>query len=142
MTLKEFQRYADLYGGDLDHWPPPVSVEAMALLDISPEARTILADAAALDSLLDRATPSVSEESVQRTFGGIAARLDAPSRPRLAPWMLSAPPLQFWPTASFLAMMGVAGFLITSQGILPAQASSANGLPDVLVMNNYLGAVQ
>ncbi|MGY0714627.1 hypothetical protein [Azospirillum argentinense] len=143
MTLKEFKRFADLYGGDIDRWPATDGVDALTLLENSAEARAILADAAALDALLDRAAPAVDEDSVHRVMDGIAARLDAPPAERVpAPWTLSAPPMRFWPTAGFLAVMGMAGFLAAAQGVLPVQSAQANGYAEVVVNSSYLGAIR
>lgn len=142
MTLKEFKRYVDLHGGDLDRWPAPAGVEATILLDESEEARTLLAEAAALDALLDRAVPRVSDAAVERAMGRIAARIDAAASADASPWRLAPAPLSFWPTASFLAVMGLVGFLVTSTGLLPVQDAYAAGLPEILVMNGYLGVAQ
>ncbi|MBK4720781.1 hypothetical protein JJL56_18090 [Azospirillum sp. YIM DDC1] len=142
MTLKEFKRFADLYGGDIDRWPATDGVDALTLLEDSAEARAILADAAALDALLDRAAPAVTEDSVQRVLKGIAARLDAPVRPAPTPWTLAAAPMRFWPTAGFLAAMGMAGFLAAAQGVLPVSPPQANGYAEVVVNSSYLGAIQ
>ncbi len=142
MTLKEFKRFADLYGGDIDRWPAMDGVDALTLLENSAEARAILADAAALDALLDRAAPAMTEDSVRRVLNGIAARLDAPVEPAPAPWTLAAPPMRFWPTAGFLAAMGMAGFLAAVQGVLPVRNAQANGYAEVVVNSSYLGAIR
>ncbi|QCN99143.1 hypothetical protein D3093_28185 (plasmid) [Azospirillum argentinense] len=142
MTLKEFKRFADLYGGDIDRWPATDGVDALILLEESAEARAILADAAALDALLDHAAPAVTEDGVQRVLNGIAARLDAPVETAPAPWTLAAAPMRFWPTAGFLAVMGMAGFLATVQGVLPAQNALANGYAEVVVNSSYLGTIR
>ena len=142
MTLKEFKRFADLYGGDIDRWPATDGVDALTLLENSAEARAILADAAALDALLDRAAPMVADDSVQRVLDGIATRLDTPVERVPAPWSLSAPPMRFWPTAGFLAVMGMAGFLAAAQGVLPVSPPQANGYAEVVVNSSYLGAIQ
>ncbi|MDQ2106617.1 hypothetical protein [Azospirillum isscasi] len=143
MTLKEFKRFADLYGGDIDRWPATDGVDALTLLENSAEARAVLADAAALDALLDRAAPKVGEDSVQRVLSGIAAALDAPAeRAPPAPWTLSAPPMRFWPTAGFLAAMGMAGFLAAVQGVLPVRNAQAHNYAEVVVSSSYLGAIR
>ena len=79
---------------------------------------------------------------MQRLLNGIAARLDAPVEPAPAPWTLSAPPMRFWPTAGFLAVMGMAGFLAAAQGVLPVQSAQANGYAEVVVNSSYLGAIR
>lgn len=147
MTLKEFRHYADLHGGDLDRWPPPLCFEAMVLLDRSDEARAILAEAAALDALLDHASVTVGQDRVARVAAAVAARLDATARDALSRWALSAPPVTLWPAASLLAVMAVAGFLITSAGLLPLEAAvawvgPAGHLPDVLTVGYNPGVLQ
>lgn len=160
MTLKEFKHFADLYGGSLDRWPLRAGTDAAGLLESSDEARRILAEAAGLDALLDRAAPSVTDDSVRRVEAAIAARLDAPVPRAPAPWVpapwvpalwvpswaqswaLSPPPVRFWPTAGLLAVMAVAGFLTVSEGLVAAPANAAGALPDLLVSASYLRAVQ
>ncbi|MFC5357693.1 hypothetical protein [Azospirillum himalayense] len=142
MTLKEFKRFADLYGGDIDRWPATDGVDALTLLENCAEARAILVDAVALDALLDRAAPVVAEDSVQRVLDGIATKLDAPVERLPAPWSLAAPPMRFWPTAGFLAAMGMVGFFAAVQGVLPVQSAQTRNYAEVVVTSSYLGAIQ
>lgn len=139
MTLKELRHYAELYGGDLARWPAPVRREALSLLDVSEEARDALAGAAALDALLDDAAPRISDRRVERVIDRVGERIDVVTPRVRSPWFMAAAPMRFWPTASLLAAMGVAGFLTVSQGVMPAQATATHDLYDVLsIGNNYL----
>lgn len=58
MLLERFRELMDAYGGDPRRWPPAERPPAAALLAASAEARALLAEAAALDRLLDEAPPS------------------------------------------------------------------------------------
>lgn len=140
MTLKEFKRYAAVHGANLDRWPPPVAPEALALLDHCEEARRELADAATTDLLLGMATAPVdSAEREQRVFDRIFEKLAERTVPEFMPWFLAKPPIRIAPTAGFLAVMGVLGFLTYSQGVLPLQRTTSLDLSGVMIVSSYLG---
>lgn len=145
MTLKEFKRYAAVHGANLDRWPPPVAPEALALLDHCEEARHALADAATTDLLLGAATvPVDSAEREQRVFDRIFEKLAERTvpefmPPEFMPWFLAKPPIRIAPTAGFLAMMGVLGFLTYNQGILPLQRTATLDLSGAMIVSSYLG---
>lgn len=141
MTLKEFKRYAAVHGANLDRWPPTVAPEALTLLDNSDEARCVLADAATTDLLLGSATaPVASAERERRVYERIVERLaEGRMVPELVPWFLSKPPLRIAPTAGFLALMAVLGFLTYSQGVLPIQRVVALDLSGAMIVSSYLG---
>jgi hypothetical protein len=52
LTLKRFGELADAYGGDLQRWPAEVRLDAQTLMDDSPEARAMFAEARQLDEAL------------------------------------------------------------------------------------------
>ena len=56
LDLDGLERLAAAYGGDLDRWPAQHRRAAASLVEGSPEARRRLAEAMALDRLLDRAS--------------------------------------------------------------------------------------
>ena len=56
MTVERFESLLDAYGGDFRRWPESRVTAARKLLAVSPEARLRLAEAQALDRLLDRET--------------------------------------------------------------------------------------
>lgn len=132
MTLKEFSvtdfgRMAELYGGDIKRWPADTRARALMLLAHSGEARAILDGAAALDAVLDRAAaPAVSDERAERVLARLSERMDDLAPP--VPYSLTAArnTLRLWPTAGFLAAMGIAGFLVCASGLLPAPASATD----------------
>ncbi len=139
MTLKEFKRYAAAYGANLDRWPRPAAADALALLDHCAEARLELGDAATTDRLLGSATaPLVSAEREQRLYERIFDRIAERAMPEIMPWFLAKPPLRVGPTAGFLALMGVLGFLSYNQGLLPLQ-NTAQDLSGVMIVSSYLG---
>ncbi|MBP2232084.1 hypothetical protein J2847_005409 [Azospirillum agricola] len=139
MTLKEFKRYAAVHGANLDRWPPQVAPEALALLDLNEDARRELADAALTDGLLDAATvPAIPTEREQRVHDRILERLAERTVPEFVPWFLAKPPIRIAPTAGFLAMMGVLGFLSYNQGILTTQRANSLDLSGAMIVS-YLG---
>ncbi|SMH45038.1 hypothetical protein [Azospirillum agricola] len=139
MTLKEFKRYAAVHGANLDRWPPQVAPEALALLDLNEDARRELADAALTDGLLDAATvPAIPTEREQRVHDRILERLAERTVPEFVPWFLAKPPIRIAPTAGFLAMMGVLGFLSYNQGVLTTQRANSLDLSGAMIVS-YLG---
>ncbi len=73
MTLKEFKRYAEAYGADLDSWPRSARVDALALLDDSAEARD-LQPALNLREGVGLAAQQVKITESQDSCSGIAQR--------------------------------------------------------------------
>ncbi|WP_035692712.1 hypothetical protein [Azospirillum halopraeferens] len=137
MTLKEFNHCADLYGGAIDRWPAPHRGEAMSLLRTSDEARAILAEAVALDTLLDRAAPVMAQASERRVLDAIARHIDGPPPSPGITLFAAAAPVRFWPAAGLLAIMAMAGIAATSQGLWPAQTACAVSGWDIVVTSGY-----
>lgn len=52
LTIRRFAALAASYGADLDRWPETARDEAKALSTRSPEARALLAEAGALDTVM------------------------------------------------------------------------------------------
>lgn len=139
MTLKEFKRYATVYGANLDRWPSSAASDALALLDHSEEARLELGDAATTDWLLGSATaPLVSADREERLYASIFERIAERAVPDIVPWFLAKPPLRVGPTAGFLALMGVLGFLTYQQGYMPLPGRGTQDLSGVMIVS-YLG---
>lgn len=63
-TPVRLQQTVDAYGGDPARWPRAARDAAPALLDRGPEARRVLAEARALDRLLDLAPAGAPEDSI------------------------------------------------------------------------------
>jgi hypothetical protein len=64
MTLAEFERLLDVYGGDRTRWPADARAAAAQLVARDVKAQDLLAEAEALDRLLGRAPlPSLAKEA-------------------------------------------------------------------------------
>jgi hypothetical protein len=64
MTLADFERLLDVYGGDRTLWPADARAAAAQLVSRDADARRLLAEAVALDRLLDRAPlPALATEA-------------------------------------------------------------------------------
>lgn len=64
MMLAEFERLLDVYGGDRTHWPAEARAAAAQLVARDAKARRMLAEAEALDRLLERAPlPGLATEA-------------------------------------------------------------------------------
>ncbi len=64
MTLAEFERLLDVYGGDRTHWTIEARAAAAQLVARDPRAQRLLAEAEALDRVLERAPlPSLVTEA-------------------------------------------------------------------------------
>ena len=87
MTPERFETLAEAYGGDVARWPDAERAGAAALMTAEPAwAQRVLAEAGALDALLD-AAPAIVASS------GLSARVLAGApRPRRAwrGWLLPA----------------------------------------------------
>jgi hypothetical protein len=64
MTISEFERLLDVYGGDRTRWPAEARAAAGQLVARDASARRIMAEAEALDRVLERAPlPSLAIEA-------------------------------------------------------------------------------
>ena len=64
MTLADFERLLDVYGGDRTRWPAEARAAAAQLVARDAKARRMLAEAEALDRVLERAPlPSLAVEA-------------------------------------------------------------------------------
>jgi hypothetical protein len=65
MTLTEFERLLDIYGGDRTRWPTEARAAAAHLVARDAGAQRLLAEAEALDRVLERAPlPALAKEAV------------------------------------------------------------------------------
>lgn len=65
MTLTEFERLLDIYGGDRTRWPTEARAAAAHLVARDAGAQGLLAEAEALDRVLERAPlPALAKEAV------------------------------------------------------------------------------
>jgi hypothetical protein len=82
MTIGDFERLLDVYGSDRSRWPVEARASAGQLVARDKAARRLLAEAEALDRMLERAPlPSLAEEAA------LADRILAAARrsPRMVP---------------------------------------------------------
>lgn len=78
MTLERFAKLVAAHGAALTRWPQADQAGARRLLAASPQAVALLADAAALDALLDQLPePEPSAALMTRLSSAVEARLDA-----------------------------------------------------------------
>jgi hypothetical protein len=151
MTLTEFERLLDVYGGDRTRWPMEARAAAAHLVARDVDAQRLLAEAEALDRVLERAPlPALAKEAAladriaaaaQRSprivkLGG--ARPAEPAAPAAA--RIGRLPLRF-----SSANVGAAGLLVASlmigvvigrtdlpQQLLPGLANMADSAPNDL----------
>ena len=73
MTLERFKAILEAYGGEERRWPTAERESALAFADGSAEAKRLLAEARALDRLLDEAETSSAdralEDRIMASFG-------------------------------------------------------------------------
>jgi hypothetical protein len=122
MNIERFKILVEAYGADPSRWPEGERDAAVAFAETSPEARRLLAEAAALDRLLDAAetTPAARalEERILATFS---------ERPRsFARWydVLTARPLPWLPGAAIAASLAL-GLMVGAA--LPGVAGIGDG---------------
>ncbi|WP_419816357.1 hypothetical protein [Glacieibacterium sp.] len=73
LTIPRFEELADAYGGVIAHWPEDVRDAALRMA-AQPDAARILAQASALDALLDTwAVPLPSDTLREAVIGGAPA---------------------------------------------------------------------
>jgi hypothetical protein len=122
MNIERFKILVEAYGADPSRWPEAERKAGLALAETSPEARRLLAEAAALDRLLDTAeTVPVTralEERILATFT---------ERPRsFARWVgvLTARPLPWLPGAAIAASLALG---LAVGAALPSAAGIGDG---------------
>jgi len=120
MMIWRFRRLIAAYGAEPSRWPPGRRPPAEALLARSEEARTLLADAQALDSLLmaDAMEPvdeQLASVIVARATATPQEGVPAPGHAFTLDW---SPRL--WPHVVGLAVAAVIGFIVGWTDLLPA----------------------
>ena len=134
MMVWRFRRLIAAYGADPGRWPPGRRRRAEALLARSAQARALLAEAQALDSLLlaDAKPPAderLAAAIIARATAMPQARAPTPARALALDWSLS----RLWPQAVGLAAAAVLGFVVGWTDLLPANPGTDTiDLADVL----------
>ncbi|MDO9062595.1 MAG: hypothetical protein Q7U92_26720 [Bradyrhizobium sp.] len=106
MTLDQFRKLAEIWGGDIDRWPAAMQDAARAMAG-GGETSRILAEQLRLDRLLS-AAPDVTDDRAGRIGFAVLQRLATPDRD--PPWFRRLlRPASFVPAASLAcsAMMGL-----------------------------------
>jgi hypothetical protein len=153
MTLTEFERLLDVYGGDRTRWPTEARAAAAQLVARDGGARRLLAEAEALDRVLERAPlPALAKE------GALADRIVAAAQrsPRIVRISSDQSALPAAPAAAAngrtplrfsSARVGAAGLLVASlmigvvigrtnlpEQLLPGLADISRSAPNDLML--------
>lgn len=121
MTIERFKVLVEAYGANPARWPEAERAVAETFVNATPEAQRILAEAAALDHVLDTAsTAPVTRELEMRVLESFTAK-EARS-PRRASWF---PEVMPWTQAAALAASLVLGMV--AGGALPVIAGVGEG---------------
>jgi hypothetical protein len=127
MTLEEFTRCAQTWGGDIARWPEKLRVEAMHIAR-SPQAAAILAREQEVDAILRDGVQDVAPARIDRAIQRVVTTLAA-ERPRrglsgmFSRWLI--------PAAGLACAVGI-GALAASVG--PLADSGPEDAPSVLTM--------
>jgi hypothetical protein len=146
LTLKRFGELADAYGGDLQRWPAEVRLDAQTLMDDSPEARAMFAEARSLDEALhvasqhrDAALFAAGRQQAAAARLGplVAARIGASTASRFGPGAWRAWKSSFaWIPARFVSPgLATGGAFALAVGLLIGFLFAPPSTPgDVLAM--------
>jgi hypothetical protein len=128
MTLEEFRRLADTWGGDIDRWPPRTK-SAAGQHAATQEGAEILAQARQLDGWL-AAAPVVAPDRAARAAFAVVQRIAAEGAVPMRPggwwrrtWLMPVAGL------AFSALMGVSLATLTPYG---GSARSTSALSAIL----------
>ncbi|MDC7786784.1 hypothetical protein PQJ75_27265 [Rhodoplanes sp. TEM] len=104
MDIDDFEDQVDRWGEDVSAWPEPSRTQALALLEVSEEARAVVAEAAALRKAL-AARPAVRAPAdlADRIFAAARAAEPEPRTP--VPIPSTAPPPTAPPRSRWLAVL-------------------------------------
>jgi hypothetical protein len=135
MTLAEFERLLDVYGGARTRWPAEARAAAAQLVARDAKARRLLAEAEALDRLLERAPlPSLAVEAAlaERI---VSAAQRSPRLVRTSPGGATVVPL---PTGNDVPREPVPS-LSRTRRLLGADVRAAAVLAASLVIGVFIG---
>ena len=115
MTLEEFRRLADTWGGDIERWPVPRRVEARQCA-ATEEGASIVAGAQRLDAMLATAPDVAPERAARAAFAvvqriaaeGVGGSRQGPSRQ--GSWVLS----NWWMPAASVAGSALIGISLAT----------------------------
>jgi hypothetical protein len=108
MTVDEFTRLADAWGGDVERWPEATRLAAKSLAS-TPEGAAILKAASDLDAAIASLAPDIADERVGRAMFAVINTIATPSEPAHRGWFASAGLTWLVPATGFAcaALVGV-----------------------------------
>ena len=138
MTLEEFRRLADAWGGDIARWPHALRPDAEALAR-RPEAAAILDEARALDRLAALAVPHIEQSRADAALHAVVMRLAA-EEPRPRPLILTALTRWLMPAASFAGAAAIGLYLGFAYPVeRPTAMADARAVLIMLLDNDSIG---
>jgi hypothetical protein len=135
MTLDEFTRHAEAWGGDIARWPQSVRAEAMRLARL-PEGAAILAREGALDAVLHDSAQEVAQSRVDQAIHNVVTTIGAePARARPANawsrWLI--------PAAGLACAVGIGALAATIGPLADSGMEDAPGVLTVIFDMTSLG---
>jgi len=125
MDATRLKRLIEAHGADPQRWPPDERAAALALLESSPEAQALVAEARRLDALLAAVpvgdTAPAATVALRRRIVALPTRRDGGQSVGGGHWMLG--PWSFsrlWPSAAGLAAAGLIGLVVGWTQLVPA----------------------
>ena len=112
MTLDRLQTIVEAYGADPGRWPEAERGSAEAFVAESAAARSLVARARRLDSVLAMAPAEVPDAALARLTAATAFPPPRQARSRAAGGWLTAVASAFWPRATVLASMAALGIIV------------------------------
>lgn len=134
MMTWRFRRLLEAHGGDPARWPPELRPAAERLMAASGKARSLLAEAQALDKAM-RSGAMMEAPFDEDLAERIVARATALPQERRQPLIATEEPFRLslrWllPQAAGLAAAGIVGFVVGFSGLLPVNGDGTVDLSD------------
>lgn len=127
MTPDRFATLIDAYGASPERWPAPERQAALAYLQATPAARTLVAEAERLDGLLDRMEmPAISIDLARITAVAQESARESTVvafKPKPRAWPQQ---MRQWARAGALAAAGICGLVIGMESFSDNAIRSAN----------------
>lgn len=135
MTLDDFRRLAESWGGDTRRWPQKHRQSADVLAQ-TPDGATILAEAQRLDSRIWSAAPDVTERRASDAMHAVMSRMASGTATPARAGVLFRWPRWLMPSAGFAcaAFVGlVAGF---AYPLVPADSETVAQIALAAILDN------
>ncbi len=125
MSLEDFARLAEIWGGDLDCWPAENRAEATSLAARSPDAAEILEGERLLDSALDADPAPVVSAALSARLLADASSVATERRQAVEPARPAAQDRGFWGEVSdFVRELGGRAMAARLAGVATAAAAA------------------